>query len=347
MQDLPSATLGPQAVVRDSTYYLADGDCTLRVENTLFKVHRTVLSEDSSVFVGMFELPSEEDADMDGSSDDHPVVLIGDTVAEFEQFLWLLYSRSRQKYLTVPEDRAIYLEPLLDAARLANKYSFTEALTWALDMITDCITLPLYRLDDIFSAKLYEYDAARDRVEMTHAAHQIREIVVLAQENGFAPLFEIMRQHIEGHRPPFVFLCAELADELDLRDLRGEAYLALLRMGAPFSVCAARRKVDAYEQEERCLREALTSAKPMRGYYCLASEWDELWHEPPETAHCARCSSSLHVADLPGRLSAVFRELEDGVTWSRAMPLDCKAAVLETTKVLQMTVARDLDDVVR
>lgn len=93
-------------VVRDDTYYLEDGSCILLVESTLFnvrssrnrynsllisvQVHRSLLSKDSSIFGSMFELPQGEH--VDGSSDDHPIHLDGETVTEFKNFLWILYA---------------------------------------------------------------------------------------------------------------------------------------------------------------------------------------------------------------------------------------------------------------
>ena len=91
--------------VRDKDYYMEDGSCVLRIENTLFnvsiqsspslgpflkamrKVHRTLLSRDSSLFSDMFSLP-QPSKDVDGRSDDFPLVLSGDTVEEFKSFLW-------------------------------------------------------------------------------------------------------------------------------------------------------------------------------------------------------------------------------------------------------------------
>lgn len=83
-----------RAVARDNTYYFSDGSCVLRVESTLFNVHRTILSKDSSSFGAMFDLPVPQGgrAELEGSSDDNPIVLTGDTVAEFKNFLWALYS---------------------------------------------------------------------------------------------------------------------------------------------------------------------------------------------------------------------------------------------------------------
>jgi hypothetical protein len=104
-------TVSPQPDVpqRDPKYYMADGSCVLRVANTLFnvwsvqnrmtqrpkpfllQVHRSILSADSSSFGTLFTLP-QGDITVEGTSDDNPIVLQGDTPEEFRNFLWSLYA---------------------------------------------------------------------------------------------------------------------------------------------------------------------------------------------------------------------------------------------------------------
>ena len=86
---------------RDPTYYIHDGNSVLLVENTLFKVHRSVLTKDRSAFETMFQLSGETDsarsdssmtAAQEGESDDNPIRLQGDTADEFRALLWALYA---------------------------------------------------------------------------------------------------------------------------------------------------------------------------------------------------------------------------------------------------------------
>lgn len=50
-----------------------------------------MLSRDSSSFGTMFSLP-QGDQEAEGQSDHNPIVLKGDTIAEFRNFLWALYA---------------------------------------------------------------------------------------------------------------------------------------------------------------------------------------------------------------------------------------------------------------
>lgn len=59
---------------------------------TISQVHRTILSKDSSTFETMFKLPSGEDTQAEGSRDNNPVVLSGDTPEQFRSLLWALYA---------------------------------------------------------------------------------------------------------------------------------------------------------------------------------------------------------------------------------------------------------------
>lgn len=50
-----------------------------------------MLGADSSSFSTLFTLPQGEIA-VEGTSDDNPIVLHGDTPEEFRHFLWSLYA---------------------------------------------------------------------------------------------------------------------------------------------------------------------------------------------------------------------------------------------------------------
>jgi len=79
------------SVNRDETFYFSD--VIIRVESTLYKVPRHILSEHSHVFRDMFVLPSG-DQPAEGFSDDDPIVLQGVTSYDFRQLLRVLYARA-------------------------------------------------------------------------------------------------------------------------------------------------------------------------------------------------------------------------------------------------------------
>ncbi|EIW80316.1 hypothetical protein CONPUDRAFT_105309 [Coniophora puteana RWD-64-598 SS2] len=79
------------SVNRDEIFYFSD--VIIRVESTLYKVPRHILSEHSHVFRDMFALPSGNQP-AEGLSDDNPIVLQGVTSYDFRQLLRVLYARA-------------------------------------------------------------------------------------------------------------------------------------------------------------------------------------------------------------------------------------------------------------
>ncbi|KAJ6617926.1 hypothetical protein B0H10DRAFT_2218094 [Mycena sp. CBHHK59/15] len=74
---LLDADATPDKAVRDAEYYLHDGDCVIRVGDALFK----------KMFALLLGTQTPQ-----GSSDDNPLTLTGDTVEEFRALFWALYA---------------------------------------------------------------------------------------------------------------------------------------------------------------------------------------------------------------------------------------------------------------
>ncbi|KAF7368820.1 BTB domain-containing protein [Mycena venus] len=117
---------------RDEKYYRSDGDCIIRVENILFKIHRYLLLADSnsSVFHNMFSLPSGT-LPSEGQHDDDPIVLSGDTVAQFRDFMAFSYAHPSQ--LQISRMSVEDLKRLVNLIQFAHKYLLQHSLLWALE----------------------------------------------------------------------------------------------------------------------------------------------------------------------------------------------------------------------
>jgi hypothetical protein len=59
------------------------------VHNKLYRVYRKPLEKSSAVFASMFTVP--QGPDVEGMSDENPIVLEGIPVEEFEALLFVLY----------------------------------------------------------------------------------------------------------------------------------------------------------------------------------------------------------------------------------------------------------------
>ncbi|CCM04935.1 uncharacterized protein FIBRA_07132 [Fibroporia radiculosa] len=340
-------------LARDDTYYFSDGSCVLRVENVLFNVHRTMISRGSPVFAAMFKLPASSDNPLgvEGTSDDNPVHLTGDTVTEFRNFLWAHYA-------LFPEAMDIAdLTKLMDIARVSNKYSFRSLEIWALDAINnhvDCTPSPL------FSSDPYEFSAVHSNVSITPSGQQVTRLVTLAQTCGDERLLDtltaLLRQRMYASIQ-YAYLAMSLADQLNLRELRGAAYMEVLQKGAIFPALTTGGPTDNEDREEegddaldesRLLVSREQQLRLLSGFYRLSSIWEQLRKRPLKFDHTPSCSATWHqngctqswldfwkektrcevvlqlgLADVPGRLKAVGKEFD---RWGTAtyMHHDCR-----------------------
>ncbi|KAJ6473344.1 hypothetical protein C8R47DRAFT_1145246 [Mycena vitilis] len=122
----PSA---PSTPTRDPQFYHTSGDCIIRVENTLFKIHRYLLVRDSLVFSDLFCLP-QGDVAVEGMSDDLPICLSDDREDHFRALLRYIYAPAfeTQASLIPLSD----LKDVIAVGHLAHKYRMDPWRKWAL-----------------------------------------------------------------------------------------------------------------------------------------------------------------------------------------------------------------------
>ncbi|KAH9053956.1 hypothetical protein EDB83DRAFT_2393068 [Lactarius deliciosus] len=355
--DMKAPPIHHPEIVRDEDYYLSDGSCIILVENTLFNVHRTTLSKDSSSFGSMFSLP-RGDKPVEGQSDDNPVVLGGDTVSQFRNFLWALYALPHE--LLQVHSSVSNLTRLIDIASISNKYSFRSLETWALDVIVDTVTrkgspsspfpLALVSLGTTPPTPLPTYTVALQS-QVTNN-EQIVALVRLAQMCQHERLLNTMVESLRklmSSSPQNAYMAMTLADELDLRVLRGAAYLEVMQR----AVVIVRRPGSGPNEGEIDSDGRLVVSVPQKmrllsGYHRLTMAWEELRKMPPNFDHAQSCGVNWHksgcvqswqefwrektksetvlalgLADVLGRLRAVLKEFDK---WGSAtyMHHDCR-----------------------
>ncbi|KAK7028736.1 BTB domain-containing protein [Favolaschia claudopus] len=127
--------VAPQ-ITRAEKYYFEDGDLVLRAESTLFRVHKFVLSRDSSMFKDMFVIPGGSAASAaDGSNDETPLV-VSDSASSMTALLWVLYALPPELQAYLSSDKnTVDLDRLLLVAEITNKYHFTSIEEWSLQVI--------------------------------------------------------------------------------------------------------------------------------------------------------------------------------------------------------------------
>ncbi|KAJ7778383.1 hypothetical protein B0H16DRAFT_1503319 [Mycena metata] len=331
----PTASGSRPRITHDDTYYLEDGSCIILVQNTLFNVHRTILSKDNSSFSTMFTLPQGEN-EIEGRSDDNPICLSGETPAEFRHFLWALYALP-------PELRVIHssdadLTQLMDIARIANKYSFKTLETWSLDAIQEYVNRkPSPILTSIPPPNSYTFSP---NSPCTHghgatpieSTAQLTRLIRLAQmcnhEKLLSTMITLLRQLMSSSLQ-YAYLAMTLADELDLRALRGAAYLEVMQK----AVVVKRAKVDPIkrklpaaavagpststgagpgalptaaaddaseasegdvDEEGRLVVNRAQQLRLLSGYYRLTGTWERLRTTPPHFDHAPSCGATWH-----------------------------------------------------
>ncbi|KAI0369370.1 hypothetical protein BV20DRAFT_946171 [Pilatotrama ljubarskyi] len=134
---------GENAPVRDAEYYIESADCVIRVEDTLFRVHRYLLGRDNSAFQHMFSMPVVQGGGglpsqcVEGYSDDDPVHLYGESVERFRDLLSVLYDLPPQlQAYNTPEAN---VDRLLAICEMTNKYHFASIEAWAIDALYNVI----------------------------------------------------------------------------------------------------------------------------------------------------------------------------------------------------------------
>ncbi|KAI0287270.1 hypothetical protein BC826DRAFT_917428 [Russula brevipes] len=340
-------------IARDEDYYLSDGSCIILVQNTLFNVHRTTLSKDSSSFSSMFSLP-QGDNPAEGQSDDNPVILVGDTASQFRNFLWALYALPHE--LLQVHSNIGHLTRLIDIASISNKYSFKSLETWALDVIVDTITRrgpssPPFPLAGLSHAPASPAQTYLLPAQFTNN-EQIVALVRLAQmcqhERLLNTMVESLRRHM-GSSPQNAYMAMTLADELDLRVLRGAAYLEVMQKAVVVVRRAGTGPVEGeIDADGRLVVSAAQQMRLLSGYYRLTMAWEQLRTVPPNFDHAPSCGVNWHqsgcmqswqefwreksksetvlalgLADVLGRLRAVLKEFDK---WGSAtyMHHDCR-----------------------
>ncbi|CUA75736.1 hypothetical protein RSOLAG22IIIB_06043 [Rhizoctonia solani] len=126
---------------RDPEYYYEDGSITFRVEDTLFKVHVTLLKLRPGDFESRLDVPSECLDITRGTCDEAPIVIPNIKASQFRNLMKVVYCPPSSKFfLSLPaitptdiEERDAWRKFIfyLDVASLAHRFGMHDVEKWA------------------------------------------------------------------------------------------------------------------------------------------------------------------------------------------------------------------------
>lgn len=258
------------------------------------------------------------------------------------------------------------LNCLMDIARVSFKYQLKSVETWALDAITDHVN----RKDSPICVSLGStpssmYNPGVSKVSYSTVGPQVSRLVRLAQLCGHDRLLDTMVNlmcRLMGASLLYAHLAMTLADELDLRSLRGIAYFEVmqkpvavregaLRYRTPVGRdrdCIIAPEEDILDPDGRLIVSRSQQLRILTGYYRLSLAWEQLRVNPIPFEHAATCGATWHqhgctqswldfwkektrgesvmglgLGDYLGRLRAIVREFD---RWGSATYLhhDCR-----------------------
>ncbi|GJE88459.1 BTB/POZ domain-containing protein [Phanerochaete sordida] len=342
-----------EEVARHPKFYLPEGDCVFRIEATLFRVHRFILSRDSSAFEDMFSMPTGsvgQELPKEGYSDDRPIVLEGEVASDFEALLAVLYALPAELHELTSNPANV--SQLLTVAEMANKYHFVTTTAWAISAlcaVTECPTEPP-RAER----------APHSPLECAWASPPIlRRLIEVALLCGHKQLcdhaVEKWVQLIQdGFENPVAAM--GVADEHGLARLAGVAYYETLlgcdgdlayTWAPPDENAPATTHTPALSQRVRLLR----------GFFALVRRWETLRGAPPPFARPEGCTYHAHgclstwaatwraaarsdglvhrpAADVLGRLRAMRELLDADRDLRLALTPACRRAAMESVHEL-------------
>ncbi|CAE6499018.1 unnamed protein product [Rhizoctonia solani] len=124
-----SCTSIPETEVRHPTFFFDNILVAIKIENTLFNVHKYQLVK-SEVFSDMFKVPNPGgNTPEEGSSPENPIIIQGVAASDFAALLTVLYTSHFSSNRPDPDAPLI-----VPAFRLANMFNFSDLRAFLLPL---------------------------------------------------------------------------------------------------------------------------------------------------------------------------------------------------------------------
>jgi len=217
---------------------------------------------------------------------------------------------------------------------VSHKYAFRELETWALNTIHEFVNRKPSPILSASNPPAFAFFGNADisRANTTSCtvqnAEDLTKLIRLAQLCNHEKLLTTMINHLiqlTSTSLQYAYLAMTLADELDLRTLKGVAYLevmqkavvvkrtktdidlqALTRTASSSGSVSETSSISSHKTKTKRLMEGeidehgrlvVSQAQQLRllaGYYRLTSTWERLRINPPTFDHAASCGATWH-----------------------------------------------------
>lgn len=262
--------------VLDLEYYKEDGDFTILVESTLFKVHRFLLSRDSSAFADMFKDAVAPRVSGRDATDEGPL-LLADSCEELSALCWALYALPTEVILQ-EDDSTINIPRLANLAIIANKYHFVSYERWSIAALVKCAQRQSFRFLEASTVTLLR---------------QVLTAAILCNEPALQEQVEsAWISRLQWDETMSTADALAFGERHGLRRFQGKVYYeALLKMKpipAENSTAFARPEISLTSSQAECLQQ---------GYFSLSNYLKRLlFVNPPQIVKCPACPDIHHAS---------------------------------------------------
>ncbi|KXN89057.1 hypothetical protein AN958_06361 [Leucoagaricus sp. SymC.cos] len=305
---------------RDAKYYFEDGSCVFKVGDYLFKIHCSLLTQESEFFDKMFTLPQPKQEIRkehngahggEGSSDENPI-RCQDSVEAFRALCWGLYARPAE-VRAQDDPNKVDLDRLVLLADIAHKYECGSLESWANDVIRGH-----WSSDFGPSTTGASYDGVWTREIMEKLLIlTIRTDIVDSTFKKQVETQWLSLAFANSDKPSDLRRALDFADKLDSSRHQGLAYYhALRRLGVVSTASPASTDFTEIIQKPSNLSKDLMCAlnteqrlRLMKGLWCL----DSLrCHSLVNTAFEDRCSECYSISTHKQNCQSLWKRFWSG-----------------------------------
>jgi hypothetical protein len=208
------------------------------------------------------------------------------------------------------------LTKLIDIARIAHKYTYKSTESWCLDAIhtflkrkpTSSSPFSFTSLrnssSSIASSSSSSSGSGSSSVGFSGSISQLSGLIRLAVMCEHATLLGTMvstLRDLMGTSIQFAYLGVRLADELDIRELRGIAYMEIMhkptvmqRSGSTEDDAMQLSEGDT-DEEGRLVISTAQQLRLLSGYYRLTRTWETLRTQAVPFEHSPACTAQYHM----------------------------------------------------